>query len=107
MPTLNICIEVNIDSEKTKSGVSVENVLELAKNISTLKRLKLRGLMIIPEKNNVEAFAKTAALQQQLISAGFLVDTLSMGMSADFEAAIAAGSTLVRMGTKIFGRRKS
>jgi uncharacterized pyridoxal phosphate-containing UPF0001 family protein len=59
--------------------------------------------MVIPQKNHVSAFEKTAALQQELIRKGFLLDTLSMGMSADFEAAIAAGSTIVRIGTAIFG----
>ena len=102
---LNICIEVNIDIEQTKSGVLPQDVFELAKNIAALKHLKLRGLMVIPEKNNLGAFQKTAQLQQQLINNGFLLDTLSMGMSADFEAAIQAGSTIVRIGTAIFGER--
>lgn len=103
---LNICIEVNIDAEKTKSGALPEDIFELAKNITQLKNLTLRGLMVIPEKNNArDAFFKTAQLQQQLIQAGFALDTLSMGMSHDFEAAIEAGSTLVRIGTAIFGER--
>lgn len=102
---LNICIEVNIDIEQTKSGVLPQDLFELAKNIVALKHLKLRGLMVIPEKNHVDAFQKTAQLQQQLINDGFSLDTLSMGMSADFEAAIQAGSTIVRIGTAIFGER--
>ncbi|HLB55844.1 MAG TPA: YggS family pyridoxal phosphate-dependent enzyme [Coxiellaceae bacterium] len=102
---LNVCIEVNIDEEKTKSGVLPNDVFELAKKITGLKYLKLRGLMIIPEKNNSKAFQKTFLLQQQLIQRGLSLDTLSMGLSADFEAAIAAGSTIVRIGTAIFGER--
>lgn len=103
---LNICIEINIDSEQTKSGALPQDVIDLAKNIATLKHLKLRGLMVIPEKDNpLLAFQKTAELQQQLMLNGFSLDTLSMGMSNDFEAAIAAGSTIVRIGTAIFGER--
>jgi hypothetical protein len=102
---LNICIEVNIDDEATKSGVKSSDVLSLAEKINSLPNLTLRGLMVIPQKNHVDAFEKTAALQQELIQNGFLLDTLSMGMSADFEAAIAAGSTMVRIGTAIFGER--
>ena len=103
---LNICIEINIDEEESKSGVRPTDVAALAKNIMALKRLTLRGLMVIPEKNNsLLAFQKTAALQQQLIHDGFPLDTLSMGMSNDFEVAIAAGSTIVRIGTAIFGER--
>lgn len=102
-PPLNICIEVNIDDEATKSGVKSSDVFWLAEKIKVLSHLRLRGLMVIPQKNHLAAFQKTAALQQELIRAGFLLDTLSMGMSADFESAIAAGSTMVRMGTAIFG----
>ncbi len=102
---LNICIEVNIDDEVTKSGVSSQDVFLLAEKIKSLPNLVLRGLMIIPQKNHVAAFEKTARLQQELIRGGILLDTLSMGMSADFEAAIAAGSTMVRIGTGIFGER--
>ncbi len=105
LPPLNICIEVNIDDEESKSGVSPNDVLLLAKDIAALKHLKLRGLMIIPKKNSTEVFAQLAGLQNQLIQAGFLLDTLSMGMSSDFETAIAAGSTIVRIGTAIFGER--
>ena len=104
--TLNICIEINIDIEQTKSGVLLQDVIDLAKNIVALKHLKLRGLMVIPKKDNpLLAFQKTAALQQKLILHGMKLDTLSMGMSNDFEAAIAAGSTIVRIGTAIFGER--
>lgn len=103
---LNICIEVNIDEEPSKSGVLPDDLVPLAQNLIALKHLNLRGLMIIPEKNNsMLAFQKTAMLQQQLIHSGFSLDALSMGMSNDFDAAIAAGSTIVRIGTAIFGER--
>lgn len=104
---LNVCIEINIDAETTKSGANAESIFELSQHIAALKHLKLRGLMIIPQKSSNDAFQKTAELQQQLIRKGFLLDTLSMGMSGDFEAAIAAGSTFVRIGTAIFGKRDS
>lgn len=104
---LNICIEVNMDDEPTKSGVAPKDVFLLAEKIKSLSNLKLRGLMVIPQKSHTEAFSKMAHLQQELIQAGVLLDTLSMGMSNDFEAAIAAGSTMVRIGTGIFGERKS
>lgn len=106
---LNVCIEVNIDEEKTKSGVLPNDVLALAKKIVELPHLKLRGLMIIPEKGTEGApgtpFQKTFLLQQKLIQEGIMLDTLSMGMSADFEVAIAEGATMVRIGTAIFGAR--
>ena len=105
LPPLNICIEINIDGEENKSGVAPAKLLSLATEISLLKNLKLRGLMCIPQKNNLEAFEKTATLQQTLIHDGFILDTLSMGMSADYEAAIAAGATIVRIGTALFGER--
>jgi pyridoxal phosphate enzyme (YggS family) len=104
-PALNVCIEVNIDNEETKSGVELDAVFALVEKIKILPHLCLRGLMVIPQKNQGMAFQRTAALQQELIRAGFLLDTLSMGMSADFESAIAAGSTMLRIGTAIFGER--
>lgn len=116
-PPLNICIEVNIDREKNKSGVMPEDLLALAKEIMPFENLRLRGLMIIPEKNNIKAFQEAAQLQTEL--AAYLekfssqnkkpcaIDTLSMGMSADFDAAIKAGSTMVRVGTALFGVRAS
>ncbi|PIZ05001.1 MAG: YggS family pyridoxal phosphate-dependent enzyme [Gammaproteobacteria bacterium CG_4_10_14_0_8_um_filter_38_16] len=104
---LNICIEVNIDQDETKFGVNPNDVLSLATKITSLKNLALRGLMVIPRMNNSEAaFEKTAALQKELMQAGLAIDTLSMGMSADFDAAIKSGSTIVRIGTAIFGERK-
>lgn len=109
-PPLNVCIEVNIDGSDTKSGVDPQAVLALAKEIQTLPRLRLRGLMIIPKshadfQSQLIEFQKIVQLQRQLIQQGVSLDTLSMGMSSDFEAAIRAGSTLVRIGTAIFGER--
>lgn len=107
---LQVCIQVNIDGGPTKAGVAPREVLALAGEIRQLPRLALRGLMTIPEP--VEDFAaqralllRTRALFDQLNEAGLQLDTLSMGMTADLEAAIAAGSTMVRIGTAIFGGR--
>lgn len=104
---LNICIQVNADGEASKSGVSLEQAGHLAAQIQPLPRLKLRGLMTLPNPANpAPAFAAVAALQQQLNHVhGWQLDTLSMGMSDDLAPAIAAGSTLVRVGTAIFGPR--
>ncbi len=110
LPPLNVCIEVNSSAEKSKSGASIKELPELAFAINRFKRLRLRGLMVIPELSedkNVQLanFNKVAKLQAQLVDNGLPLDTLSMGMSNDFEAAIAAGSTLVRIGTAVFGPR--
>lgn len=110
MPPLNVCIEVNLQNESGKSGVAPQAVRELADAIKQLPKLKLRGLMAIPAANNNEDqmrahFHQLFSLYQTLISAGFNLDTLSMGMSADFALAIEQGSTLVRIGTAIFGER--
>lgn len=107
LPPLNICLEVNISEERTKSGVAATEVFELARQIHELPRLRLRGLMAIPERlRQFEAqrniYQRIFNLQQQLNAQGFGLDTLSMGMSQDFEAAIAAGSNLVRIGTALF-----
>ena len=111
LPPLSVCIEVNISHEVTKSGVLPEALLSLVCEVSVLKQLRLRGLMVIPEyqeyfKEQRAWFEKVAALQQGLIEKGFNFDALSMGMTHDFEAAIAAGSTIVRLGTAIFGERE-
>ena len=110
LPKLNICIQVNISRSSNKSGVDLEDLPELMQGILDLERLQLRGLMTIPEV--YEDFSKKVTVYQQLRSAqlqlsgqGLLLDTLSMGMTHDFEAAVAAGSTLVRIGTGIFGTR--
>lgn len=105
---LNICIQVNVSGEASKSGCSPEAVAALAETIATLPRLRLRGLMTIPAptENPVEqrqAFARLRRLKETL---GADLDTLSMGMSQDLEAAIAEGATWVRIGTALFGARE-
>lgn len=105
---LNICIEVNIDGEDSKSGCQPCELPELVRHISQLPNLQLRGLMIIPAKNSESAFVTTQQLfeqNRQYHAEPTLWDTLSMGMSADLAPAIAAGSTIVRVGTAIFGAR--
>ena len=104
---LNVLIQVNQGDELQKSGVAAANVTELARAISALPRLKLRGLMTLPPRTGTAAewFTELAALRTHLKNEGIALDSLSMGMSADFEEAIAAGATLVRIGTAIFGAR--
>ncbi len=110
MPQLNVCIQVNIGSEHTKSGVLPDEVEELAMAVAELPNLKLRGLMVIPPPaEGLEAqrrpFAILRELMQQLNQSGLGLDTLSMGMSHDLEAAVLEGATIVRVGTAIFGTR--
>jgi len=110
LPPLQVCIQVNIDGGATKSGVAPGEVLDLARQVASLPRLRLRGLMTIPEPaasfgEQLAVHERTAALFQGLKDEGLALDTLSMGMTADLEAAVAAGSTLVRVGTAIFGGR--
>lgn len=111
LPPLNICLQVNLDGEASKAGVAPEDVLPLALAVKDLPNLKLRGLMCIPAPRadaaeQRAAFRRMAELLEQLRVAGIEgLDTLSMGMSDDLEAAIAEGSTLVRVGTAIFGER--
>lgn len=107
---LNICIQVNIDDEATKSGVSLQELPALAAEIASLPRLKLRGLMAIPAatqdlNQQHSAFATLRKALEQLQVQGYKLDTLSMGMSGDMDAAIAEGATFVRVGTDIFGAR--
>jgi pyridoxal phosphate enzyme (YggS family) len=107
---LQVCIEVNLQQEESKFGINPTEIITLAKYINTLPHLKLRGLMSIPAATTDfaaqrRAFQALHSLFEQLQSAGFNVDTLSMGMSGDFEAAIAEGSTLIRLGTALFGPR--
>ena len=107
---LNVCIQVNIDGGPAKSGVAPGDALALARAIAALPRLRLRGLMTIPEPApDFEAaraiHARARALFDQLNAHGLALDTLSMGMSADLEAAVVAGSTMVRVGSAIFGAR--
>jgi pyridoxal phosphate enzyme (YggS family) len=107
---LQVCLQVNIDDETTKSGISLAELPALAKAVSLLPRLHLRGLMAIPAATNNPdqqraAFAKLRKALQSLQAQGYALDTLSMGMSGDMEAAIAEGATMVRVGTDIFGMR--
>ena len=111
LPPLNVCIQVNVSGEATKSGVAPGGEAELAGIISRLPRLKLRGLMAIPEPTADIAlqrrrFALLRELKDGLVARGHGLETLSMGRSDDFEAAIAEGATIVRVGTAIFGARK-
>lgn len=110
-PELNVCIQVNIDNEPTKAGVTLTELPKLATAVAQLPRLKLRGLMTIPtpRQNFCEQRQPYQQLHQaflQLQASGLLLDTLSMGMSDDFAAAIAEGATIVRIGTAIFGKRE-
>ncbi len=105
---LNICIQVNIDLEQSKGGCTPEMLPDLVREIGSLPHIALRGLMVIPEASHVDAFARTRALFDQVRSQHTdpsQWDTLSMGMSADFADAIAAGSTMIRIGTALFGQR--
>ena len=108
---LQVCIQVNIGDERTKSGVAAGEALALARAVAELPRLKLRGLMTVPSASADYAqqrryFAQLRQLKNEIVSAGVALGTLSMGMSGDFEAAIVEGATLVRVGTAIFGERK-
>lgn len=110
LPPLNICLEVNVDNEPSKSGVSFDELPALAKTVSQLPKLNLRGLMAIPKptptrQEQQHAFETLTDALNKLKQTIPTLDTLSMGMSADLEAAIAAGSTIVRVGTDIFGAR--
>jgi pyridoxal phosphate enzyme (YggS family) len=111
LPPLNVCIQLNLDNEITKAGVTLEDALTLAKHISTLPRLTLRGVMAIPsveldpEKQYASFLRVTQCLYKMNQQLGLSMDTLSMGMSQDYPAAIRAGSTIIRIGTAIFGQR--
>jgi len=107
---LQVCLQVNISGEASKSGLAPDEVPQVARAVAALPRLRLRGLMAIPEPvGNVDAqrrpHAALRALLHRLQQDGLAVDTLSMGMTADLEAAVAEGATLVRIGTAIFGAR--
>lgn len=110
LPNLNVCIQVNIDDEPSKSGVTITELFDLALHVSKLDRLTLRGLMIIPaQTNHTEqqraSFKRARALFEKLRAIYPSVDTLSMGMSGDRVSAIAEGSTMIRIGTGLFGQR--
>jgi pyridoxal phosphate enzyme (YggS family) len=107
---LNVCIQVNIDEEASKSGAAPADVAELAREIAGLPRLRLRGLMCLPAIRETLAeqrlpFARTRELAEAVQRDGIAMDTLSMGMSDDFRAAILEGATIVRIGTAVFGPR--
>ncbi len=110
LPPLQVCLQVNISNEASKSGVPPDEAAQLASEVAQLPHLSLRGLMAIPAPSNDAAvqraaFARLRELRGQLNRQGLQLDTLSMGMSHDFAAAIAEGATMVRVGSAIFGKR--
>ena len=111
LPALQVCIQVNVSGEASKSGVAPAEVERLAAAVAVLPRIALRGLMAVPEPTSDpelqrRRFAHLRSILEHLNASGFGLDTLSMGMSADLEAAIAEGATMVRIGTAIFGERR-
>jgi len=111
LPALNICLQVNVSGEASKSGVDPADAADLAREVSMLPHLKLRGLMAIPAPaDDVNAqrlpFAQLRELALAISAQGIALDTLSMGMSHDFAAAIREGATIIRVGTAIFGTRE-
>ncbi len=110
LPALNICLQVNIDREPQKSGLLPEDLPEMAQMTTEMPGIALRGLMAIPKANTgdretARSFHRVRMLYDGLCAQGYRLDTLSMGMSADLETAIAHGSTLIRIGTDLFGPR--
>ncbi|QAU35697.1 YggS family pyridoxal phosphate-dependent enzyme [Janthinobacterium sp. 17J80-10] len=110
LPPLNVCVQVNVSNEASKSGAPLLDVAAIAQAVAAMPRLRLRGLMAIPEPSDDvaeqrAAFGQVRRLFDTLRAAGLPLDTLSMGMSGDLEAAVAEGATIVRVGTAIFGRR--
>ena len=111
-PALQVCIQIRLEDEPGKGGIPPSEALDLARQVLELPRLKLRGLMCIPPPADAfdeqkAWFDKLAECKRQLVQAGIELDTLSMGMSHDLEAAIAAGATKVRVGTALFGEREA
>jgi pyridoxal phosphate enzyme (YggS family) len=111
LPPLQVCLQVNVDGGSNKSGVAPTELLALANAVAQLPQLQLRGIMTIPEPADTEVAARAVhhqahTLFESLKAAGLKLDTLSMGMTSDLEAAIAEGSTCVRVGTAIFGARQ-
>jgi pyridoxal phosphate enzyme (YggS family) len=111
LPPLNVCVQVNVDDEASKSGVGPGAVPELAAACAELPRLRLRGLMCLPAmregfEEQRAPFAKLRRLAEDLRRDGIDTDTLSMGMTADYRAAISEGATIVRIGTAVFGERR-
>lgn len=110
LPPLNICIQINVSDEPSKSGISFAELPDLAQAIKQLPNLNFRGLMAIPKftddfDKQRENFRKMAEAFRNLQNQGFAIDTLSIGMSGDFKAAIAEGATIIRIGTAVFGER--
>lgn len=111
MPPLNVCLQINFDDEETKSGIDPDEAINLASCILQLPRLYLRGLMLIPKpeadvQSQYRSFLRLPPLLNSINQElNISMDTLSMGMSNDLQAAIRAGSTMVRIGTAIFGKR--
>lgn len=111
LPPLQVCVQLNISNEETKGGVALHEVEQLAQAIKAMPQLKLRGLMAIPaptnDKNQQRAqFKQVRECYDALLAKGFALDTLSMGMSDDYPAAIEQGATIVRIGSALFGSRK-
>ncbi|MEY3202264.1 MAG: hypothetical protein RIR70_1814, partial [Pseudomonadota bacterium] len=111
LPPLKVCLQVNVSGEASKSGVTIAALPDLARAVAALPNLALKGLMAIPEPSDDMTlmrarFASVREALDDLNAAGFSLDTLSLGMSADLEAAIAEGATLVRVGSAIFGARQ-
>jgi len=111
MAPINVCLQVNIDLEPQKSGATPEEILQLAAFAADLDNIRLRGLMAIPRfttdaKQQHQSFHKVKKLFEKLNKEGHELDTLSMGMSSDLESAILEGSTMVRIGTDLFGKRE-
>jgi len=110
LPPLQICLQINVSGEETKSGMALSELPQLARQVARLPRLKLRGLMAIPApledfEAQRQSFRRVREAYEQMRGEGLALDTLSMGMTHDLEAAIAEGATLVRVGTAIFGER--
>lgn len=107
LPPLNICLQINISNAPQKAGINAEDAGAMAVELQKLPQLSLRGLMCIPEPSDHDAFARMQQLAEQLTEQGHPMDALSMGMSSDFEQAIAHGATHLRVGTAIFGSREA
>ncbi|MDR1995784.1 YggS family pyridoxal phosphate-dependent enzyme [Azonexus sp.] len=112
LPPLQVCIQVNVSGETSKSGCRPDEAMALCRAVAALPHLRLRGLMAIPEPSDDIAaqrapFRRLRELAEELRAAGLEIDTLSMGMSHDLEAAVAEGATIVRIGTAIFGERQA
>ena len=112
LESLNVCLQVNIDREPQKAGATPEEILKLAELAASLDNIKLRGVMALPKMTNEpseqhHSFRMVKALFEEVRNAGHDVDTLSIGMSSDLEIAIAEGSTMVRIGTDLMGKRET